>query len=131
MYGGAPAAKNHCVPLQRCDRQGQTAGPKCPLRDRPLRLELLVDIAALDSFAPHHFQSAPRAVAGAVPAGEDCLGPREGEVRALLSRGQPRSAAEITCYTRLGVHPSFFTRLLNANDELLRSWPALCKPAHQ
>ena len=49
---------------------------------------------ALDA-APHHFKTAPRVVNGPVPAGEDCLGPREGEVRALLSRGQPRSAAVI------------------------------------
>ena len=120
------------MPLQRCDRQGQTAGPKCPLRDRPLRLELLVDIAALDSFAPHHFQSAFRAVAGPVPAGQDCLGPREGEVRALLSRGQPGAALpRFTCYTRLGVHPSFLTQLLNANDELLRVLASALQPAHQ
>ena len=77
---------------------------------------------ALDA-APHHFKTAPRVVNGPVPAGEDCLGPREGEVRALLSRGQPGAALpRFTCYTRLGVHPSFLTQLLNANDELLRSW---------
>jgi hypothetical protein len=49
---------------------------------------------ALDS-APYLFKTAPRVVNGPVPAGEDCLGAGRGEVRVYLSRGQPRSAAEI------------------------------------
>ena len=35
--------------------------------------------------------------------------------------GQLAALPRFTCYTRLGVHPSFLTQLLNANDELLRS----------
>ena len=80
---------------------------------------------ALDA-APHHFKTAPRVVNGPVPAGEDCLGPREGEVRALLSRGQPRSAPEIHLLYAVRRGFDLEYTLLNANDELLRSWPALC-----
>ena len=93
-------SNNLCVPIQRCDRQL----PACWAATRGtgrarFAARAFWPMLALDA-APHHFKTAPRVVNGPVPAGEDCLGPREGEVRALLSRGQPtgaawRSAAEI------------------------------------
>ena len=43
-----------------------------------------------------------------------------------LSRGQPRSAAEIhLAITRLGVHSSCFTQSLNANDEFGQRFASL------
>ena len=115
-------SNNLCVPIQRCDRQL----PACWAATRGtgrarFAARAFWPMLALDA-APHHFKTATRAVAGAMPAGQDWLGPGGGSGPCGVQNGQQRSSAEIHLLYAVRRVFELFAQPLNANDELLRSF---------
>ena len=119
-------SNNLCVPIQRCDRQL----PACWAATRGTGRARF----AARAFGQCWRWTQPRTILKPRPESstDRCRPARTASGRArersvLCSAGgsqlgQPGAALpRFTCYTRLGVHPSFLTQLLNANDELLRS----------